>query len=149
MVYLYRRYCIYCTKSIKDTLLPVSEADVFCCGMFHVITLRYMSQPPISLNMSLRPDLMDLMFLRSFPDSFQWVKRNKTKNKTKNKEKIAWKCKMFIFLNHFLFPGFFLTLINNKCTGGSRKQQINWVWPNYYNTVQHQTISLNDIFTQT
>ncbi len=80
-----------------------------------------------------RPHLIDLLFLRSFPGSFQWVERDKKlkwKEKCEEKNTQKWKEKLSIFFkNYFLFPGFFQTFFNNKCTEGSEKQQIIWVWP--------------------
>ncbi len=43
----------------------------------------------------LRPDLIDLLFLGSFPDPFQSVERNNIKNKRKSMQKGAWKYIIF------------------------------------------------------
>ncbi len=75
---------------------------------------------------AIRPDLIDVLFLGSFPYQFQKIERNKKKKK--NRKKIAWQYCLFK-KKYFLFPRFFLTFLESQCTGGSQKQQINWVWP--------------------
>ncbi len=37
----------------------------------------------------IRPDSIDLLFLRSFPDPFQRAEKGKNKNKRKKRQKIA------------------------------------------------------------
>ncbi len=67
----------------------------------------------------IRPDLIDVLYLGSFPDPFQSAERNKIKRK--NRQKIAWKFfGKIIYLKkiYFLFPGFFPTFFNVQCTGG-------------------------------
>ncbi len=58
-------------------------------------------------------------FLDMSQTSFRGPRGIKIKGKTGKKLSIFIK---FIFL-------FLLTFLNDKCTGGSEKQQINWVWP--------------------
>ncbi len=74
----------------------------------------YFLQPkytPFCHSFIFRPDLIDVLFLRSFPDSFQRVERDKNKNKRKNGHKIAWKCICFRKIIHLkrilFFPRFF------------------------------------------
>ncbi len=63
---------------------------------------------------NIRPVLINVLVLESFPDLFQRVERNKKKERRKNRQKIAWKCyfclKICLFLNnYFLFHRFFPT----------------------------------------
>ncbi len=60
---------------------------------------------------SLRPDLINLLFLRSFPGLFHRVERDNNKNKRKNIQTIAWKCYIFrkiVFFKKIIscFPDF-------------------------------------------
>ncbi len=61
--------------------------------------------------MKVRPNLIDVLFLRSLSDSFQRVERDTNKNKRKNRQTIIWKCyffkEIFLFLKViFCFPDF-------------------------------------------
>ncbi len=66
-----------------------------------------------------RQHLTDLLFLGSFSDQFQRVRRIKNKNKSKNRQSIAWKCKYFRKAVYFLkiilfcrFLSYFLLMVN-------------------------------------
>ncbi len=73
-----------------------------------------------------RPDSIDLLFLRSFPDPFKRVQWDKNKNKRKKRHKLAWK------YNNLRKKNYFLKIIFSspfhECTRRSEKHHINWVW---------------------
>ncbi len=91
---------------------------------------------------SLRPDSIDLLFLGSFPDAFERVEREKDKNKRKKMQTFDWKYnnlrKKFYLIFFFSFPF-------HERTGGSEKQQINWVWP-YMDIVLHIVLYILDVW---
>ncbi len=74
------------SKPRDDNFADDSEFSDFCGYGFH--------------RTGLRPNLIDVLFLRSFPDTFQRDERNKNKNKRKNRQKGTWKCSwLFLKVN--------------------------------------------------
>ncbi len=83
-----------CNMSIKQN----------CSGVKHLVIMPFPYKcSPAARNWPFRPDLIDLLFLRSFPYGLRGIK---IKIKGKTGKTFAWKCKMFR-KNYILFLNFF------------------------------------------
>ncbi len=83
----------------------------------------------------LRPDLIILLFLRSFPYTFQQLRGIKIKEKEKHVKNCIKKWNIFrkfvyFFKIIFCFPDFSWLFLMINVQEDPRKKQINWVWPN-------------------